>query len=56
MTGQAQADSSLVIGAPLYHYVSTACAFFVAGLIKVIVTVMFCFNESKTEQDRIDAV
>lgn len=35
------------IGAPAYKYVSSAFAVFLAGVVKILVTVMFLFNDSR---------
>lgn len=38
------------IGAPAYHYVSTALALFLAGMVKVVVLVLFFVNKGKVEK------
>ena len=40
------------IGAPAYHYVSSAFCILLAGLVKVVVLVMFFGNKSRRQRER----
>ncbi|KAF7187680.1 hypothetical protein HII31_11019 [Pseudocercospora fuligena] len=41
------------VGAPAYHYVSTALAIFLAAIIKIFVTIMFLFNKTKAQRGNL---
>lgn len=44
------------IGAPAYHYVSTAFTILLAGIVKVLVTLLFLFNRTeKRDEDKSES-
>lgn len=44
------------VGAPAYKYVSSAFAIFLAGLVKLLVTIGFCLNRTARQPDKVPGV